>query len=287
MLVNMLTTYLDANVYNDVERGNIPAEEVAAFRAVRDRGDLVPRLSVVDLEESLGLWGSDRAAALKRVQIIRDLAGFDNQLKQPGDLLAEAIRAYATRATAPSPLMARPERRHLASILEKMAKGRQILADVKTQKESFRAAMQESLAKTLVELTMKYSAEQLREVPFEHFFAQGAMGWAEDFAEHLGREVGDACRVRGLDGLLAVRTVRVTVGTTMSVVHSQVCGGRQPAFGDGYDLWHAVLASATDVLVTGDNRLYDHVSRVPGVDGFRVVKSFGELLEESRSSRSR
>ncbi len=40
----MPIVYLDANVYNDVERGAIPGEDVAAFQAARARGDIVSRL---------------------------------------------------------------------------------------------------------------------------------------------------------------------------------------------------------------------------------------------------
>jgi hypothetical protein len=285
-LVGMTTAYLDANVYNDVERAEITAGEIDAVRAARKRGDITPCLSVVDLEESLGLWTDDRPAAIRRLRVARDLAGFDNLLKQPSDLMTEAIVAYATGASVPSPLMRRPERRHLASVFNKIANGsttfnpmvKETLADVKKQKEQFKAGMQEGLARSLAELGEKHRLEEFRDVPFKDFFAAGAAGWAEDFADHVGRDIGDACRERGLDGLLGIRTVRVTVGTAMSIVHSQVCGGRKPDFGDSYDLWHAALASATDVLVTRDERLFDHVSRIPGVDGFRVVKTLGELL---------
>ena len=45
----------------------------------------------------------------------------------------------------------------------------------------------------------------------------------------------------------------------MSLVFAQVIGdgrqSRQPQQGDGYDMWHAVLASAADIFVTRDDRL--------------------------------
>ena len=67
----------------------------------------------------------------------------------------------------------------------------------------------------------------------------------------------------------------------MSLVHSQVCAGRAPDFGDGYDMWHAVLASTANVFVTREQRLHDHVDRVPGVREFRVVKSLAAALENA------
>src|SRR6267143_945933 len=142
----MTYVYLDANVYADAERGEIPSEDTEAFHAARERGDIVPRLSVVDLEESLGLWEKDRPAAIKRLQIARSLVGFDNLLKPPGDLLIEAIEGYAMGAGPVSPLMPRQQRRHGASKLGKIADRsaaldgvvRQVVADVKALKEKFR-----------------------------------------------------------------------------------------------------------------------------------------------------
>ena len=100
--------YLDANVYNDVERGAVLGDEVEAIRAARIAGALVIRLGICDLEESaLAVWDKDRALALRRLAIMRDLAGFDSLLKQPSDVLDMAIRAYATGALRPSPLGAR------------------------------------------------------------------------------------------------------------------------------------------------------------------------------------
>jgi hypothetical protein len=64
----------------------------------------------------------------------------------------------------------------------------------------------------------------------------------------------------------------------MSLVHAQICDDRAPDFGDGYDLWHTILASTADVFVTREQRLHDHVARVPGVSGFRVVKSLAAAL---------
>ncbi len=90
--------------------------------------------------------------------------------------------------------------------------------------------------------------------------------------------VGDACRERGLAGLLDLRIVRVAVGAALSLVFSQVCEGFQPERNDGYDQWHAIQAAAADVFFTGDRSLAARVARVP-IEGFRVVTSLRELLD--------
>jgi hypothetical protein len=280
----MRTVYFDSNVYNDIERGAIGKEEVAEFRGARDRGELLARLGLPDLEECIGLWSADREAALRRLRIARDLVGFDNVLKQPADILAGAFQAYAAGQPQPTPMMARRDRKALASFLDKIASGRksydeitrEILSDIKSQKEEAMTGMKEALTKTLAKLHETYTKRQLAALPFNDLFLNGAEGWIEGFARRHG--LAEACRSRGLEGLLALRVVRLWTGTVMSLIHSMIAAGREPDFGDGYDIWHAILASTADVFVTKDQQLYDHVARVPGVDGFRVVKSIREAL---------
>jgi hypothetical protein len=279
----VISVYCDVNVYNDVERGLIAADEAARFREGRDRGDVQVLYSIPDAEEALAVWPTDRAQAQRRLRLVRDLVGFDRLLKQPSDLVAEAFRAYAEGRPQPSPLLPRHYRRRLTSDFEKIAASHEskparqlpkIVAEITRQKEAFRASMAEGRRESLAELSAQYSPKDLAATTFDEFFQRGAEDWAGAFAD--GEGVGDQCRERGLGGLLAVRTVRLAVGVSMSLVHSQVAIGRHPDLGDGYDLWHVVLASAADVFVTREKRLYEHVARVPQVDGFRVVRSLDE-----------
>jgi hypothetical protein len=202
----MSTVYCDVNVYNDVERGLISADEVQAFRAARSRGDITVLLSIPNIEEALGVWHSEPATARKRLQIVRDLAGFGSLLKQPSDLFADVIRAYAASGPEPSPLLARQQRLHFASVLDKIADGggatysgliTRILADVKALKEAFKASMSEGRAQSLTELTAQgYTRQDLRTMSFEGYFTRGAEEWAAGLADGIGRaprgESGDS-----------------------------------------------------------------------------------------------
>jgi len=289
----MTYVYLDANIYNDIERAALPVDDVQDFQAAVVGGELVVRGSIVDLEESLGLWKEDRGTAQRRLYIFRELAGFDRLLNQPSDLLEGAIQAYAAGASMPSPLLPRRERLQLAAWLKRIAAGDvkldrtvdEILAGVRAQKERIQAGMNAGREKVIAELKSRYSSDELRALRFEDFFEGGALGWAEDYAVPTG--VVDECRRRGLEGLLQVRAVRLVVGMTMSLIHSQVFEGRLPKFSDAYDLWHAIQASAADVFVTRDDRFFGHLTRIPGVTGLRVVKSLREVLAESSVARSR
>jgi hypothetical protein len=300
MLDVVISAYLDSNVYNDIERGAIPADDVKDAEAAVKNGELVVSAGLVDLEEALGVWKSDRPAALRRLHIFRNLAGFDKLLNQPSDLLAGAIQAYAAGASeSGSPLFPRPRRLELAANFEKIATGSgnfnrmidEILDGVRVQKESILTGMSEGREKSLAELNSRYRPDELRALPFDKFFEVGSLGWAEDYAAGAERAFGpaglvDACRKRGLDGLLLVRAVRLIVGMTLSLIHVQVSTGRLPEIGDGYDLWHAIQASTANVLVTNDDRFFNHMRRIPGT-GLTVVKSLREAVAVSAAVRSR
>ncbi len=282
----MLRTYLDSSAYGHIDSGEIPPEDVAAFRDAVNRGHIVALLSIADVEELLGSWETNRAAAVQRLRLARDLVGFDRMLKPPADLLEDAIRAYANGVEAPAPIAPGRVRRFLAGSLNRIAGGSsrlasevsEIITDVRNQKESFHQAMTTALERTRADLGRKsYTREERRALTFEVYWTKTAPSWAEAFADRVG--LGEACRARGLDGLLGVRAVRIAVGAALSLVFSQVCEGFQPERNDGYDLWHAIQASAADVFVTRDTLLANRLARVP-IDGFRVVTSLRELLPE-------
>jgi hypothetical protein len=141
-------------------------------------------------------------------------------------------------------------------------------------KDEFKRQMEIARKRVFDELP----AEKRRDT-FANFYTDAVL-WAEALADAEG--LGDKCRERGLDRLLKVRAVQFTVGAMKSLVYSQVVGEqwqpRHPHRGDGYDLWHAELASVADVFVTGDERLGKQLERVP-LDDFRLVKgSLNDLL---------
>jgi hypothetical protein len=119
-----------------------------------------------------------------------------------------------------------------------------------------------------------------RELQFDVFWRSAAETLALGFAFDVG--LGEECRRRGAAGLLEVRPVRFATGAMASLIYAQVVGdgreSRYPHIGDGYDLHHALMASAADVFVTYDKRLANLLDRVP-LNGFRVLRSLEEVLE--------
>jgi hypothetical protein len=292
----MKTVYFDTCVYSEIDRGpdgQVPPTEVEGLRAAMARKDILMRVSLADIDELVGELKTDRPAMVRKLRIMRSLAGFHGMLKQPTDLLRESIQAYSEGQPTPATALPEADRRAVVKCLVDLAAGSsrmdaalaKITADVNDLKDSFRTGMKEAQAETLTELGWESrGSEERRALTFEMFWKTGAERFADDFA--TARGYGEACRKRGLDGLLMIPPVRLFVGVAMSQIYSQVVGDseqvqfRLPGRGDGYDLWHAVLASTADAFVTLDKRLADHLERVPALAGFRVARSVGALLTD-------
>jgi hypothetical protein len=279
----MTTVYLDTNVYDHIAKGLIPAEPLIDARR---RGEVTGHLSAPNVEELLGDWERDSEAAVKRLQLADHLVGFENFLKQPADLLRDAIYAYATATPPPPPLLPRKERRRVASGLRRITERRPgtaravaaTLAKVRRDKEEFRATMRRARDQALAELG---DPNQFRNIEFGEFWERAKAGWAEAVADGCG--LAAQCRARGLEGLLEVRTVRLAVGAALSLVYAQTVERGRPDIGDGHDLQHAIAASTADVFVSRDKPFTRLLKRIP-MDGFRVVDRLEEILAPSPTS---
>ena len=288
----MPRAYFDTQVYDRIAKGEIPDEDVEALRPLIARRKITAHLSVVDVEELLGEWTTDPAAAIRKIIVARDLVGFNEILKQPRDILTDAIHSYAEGVAQPSPFLAANERDAVVAGLHRLISGdagmnavvSDIVRSVCAIKQQFVDEMLAACGQARADW-QSVDADRRRETTFAVYWQAGALQWAEDYTAGLvERRYVERCRDRGFGTLLDIRPVRLCVGATMSWIFSVVVGDgnapRQPRRTDGYDLWHATTASAADLFVTYDKRLADLVERVP-IDNFRVVRSLSELLRGS------
>jgi hypothetical protein len=288
----MVRVYFDTNVYDHIDKDDVPMTDLDALRSALANRKLVANLSIADVEELLGQWETNRPAAIRKLQLARDLVGFHQMLKQPSDLLADAFKAYAAGEAAASYLMPPNQRHVVVSSLHSVIQGdtkldrvvSESLEKVRLMIKGFRQMMTESRAEVLAQWKI-IVANLGRNPTFQEYWKAGAI----DFAEGLiPPDSLEGCRARGFDGLLEIRTVRLAVGALMSLIFSQIVGegsqSRTPQRGDAHDLWHAILASVAEVFVTYDERLAASLSRVP-VDGFRVFSSIPELLQSTLNER--
>ena len=285
----MLSVYFDTTVYSHIERGWIVKDVVDALRGALSTGTLTARLSVTNIEELLGQWKTDQPAALRKLCLARDLVGFDKLLKAPNTLMEEAIRAYAEGASPPSPFLPEDQREILARRTHRIANGDAIfdgavsgiIGKVGVLKQTALDQWTESRREVHSALS-SYSVEaghpQRKDI---HWFLKSE---EQTYAEGLAKAIGldEACRRRGLDGLVNVRTVRFYVNALVAYAFDITIGKelqpRAPKWGDDYDFWHIILASTADAFVTYDDRLFKLLMRLP-IDGFRVFPSIPALLD--------
>jgi hypothetical protein len=116
-------------------------------------------------------------------------------------------------------------------------------------------------------------------IAFAEYFDRSAPAAAELLADRVG--VLDACRDRGIAGLLVIRSVRALVGSALSFAYGQTLAGAPPS-PDPIDFVHLPSAAATaEVFVSNDNRLREAVARIP-FDNLRIM-NLAEFLATNSS----
>jgi hypothetical protein len=102
---------------------------------------------------------------------------------------------------------------------------------------------------------------------------------ANDLAESLG--VGEACRKRGLDKLLSIPTILITIGFWTHSWFDQVIKGSNEKTSVDLDFRHSTIAAAVGTFVTGDIKLRDRILAIPG-HNIRVysLQEFELILEK-------
>jgi hypothetical protein len=278
--------YFDANPIDHCLR-----HEAGVTRAMVERlqhavadGRLTIPASVVTTEELLSATVRDEAYGFEAGRFYLSLASLRRALKQPRDIVFEAVQAYARRTAEPTPYAALGRR--MREAWERLAAGQgaaedvqDIVQDVQGQVDEFHAFMLEDWEDRQQAVRQaRAEARRRREGPpaLANVFHRHAPAYAESFARRAG--VLRACRTRGITGLLARRRVLAAAGGGVVLVYRQVSEGLRPDRGDSRDLQHLVMAAATrGVLVTHDRRLRLLAERIPGLD-LRVV-GVPELLE--------
>jgi hypothetical protein len=116
---------------------------------------------------------------------------------------------------------------------------------------------------------------------FEWLFNEKAVVAAEQFAYRAG--LLEPCRNRGVGGLLKIRSIRMAVAVSLSLIYAVAFENWKPRPSDSRDVLHATAAvAAADVFVTHDSPLRDQLlARIP-VPNFRTLR-LPDLLDKVRN----
>lgn len=272
-----MIAYFDTNIFDHIhKRIGFTDSDLSALRSAVKAGKIKILLSVLNLEETSAALDSCPDVAIAELQLILELADWQRFVKPTNMLLSDDIGCYARGVSVIPPFITDPV---LWSNLEKLRNASQkdaadFWADLKDktqkQKEDFMRAMREGKEKIALHVEkFNRSCKSFNEY------------WeilAEKFAEALAERVGvlEACKTRGIKGMLEIRSVRLCAGVGLSLTYAQDVEGRVPKIGDSRDQQHAVLSAAANMFVTHDGKLAELVARVP-TDDFEVLDLPGLL----------
>ncbi len=269
----MITSYFDRNVFDQIDKLRAVTEaDVVLIRREVAEG----RLSVlVSLEVVAETMLAPRDIALRGLRLIEALARQEFPIKPHNDLLRDDIRSFASGEEVSPPFVgATFSIRRMIGEVENPSRG--LLEDVAEEKRT-KERRNRDLVAHIEEERRSFNKKQLNS--FGKYRQARAAFYAEGFADAAG--CLDKCRKRGVDELLKVRSVAVTVGAFLSLRYSLLVENRRVQSGTSYDMLHAAPMSAADVIVSDDRELRRLLGRVP-VAGLRVM-ALAEFIDLIRS----
>jgi len=175
-------------------------------------------------------------------------------LKPAEQLLADDVRSFAAGAELTGPSLRGAMQNAVSAGISELLESdgeeigedlAQTLEESKARKQAFVAA-----ARALLEPGGPLSTPPPAGIGFDEYLRRSAPAVAQALAERLG--VGAECKSRGIDGLLAIKSVRMWAGAAASLAWARF-EGRAPRADDAGETLHAVTAAAAaETFVTGD-----------------------------------
>jgi hypothetical protein len=267
----MRKVYLDTNVFDHMhKRLGVSNGDISALKAAKAKGSVSFLLSIPVFEEVFCAIKSDPVLGIRELLLVFEFADWARVLKPAHLLVMDEIASYAKGGPRPEPFLeeGNPVRKSLRALAFPTQRDidelMPIMDECRVQREEFRDGMRAARNEVLKSV----KGLQGWKPSFVDYWGRLAEPFAEGYAERAG--VLDACRARGIAGLLDLRSVRMGVGVNLSLAYAETFEGRAPDMGDSRDQQHAVLASTADVFVTQDARLTALLSRVP-MSGLQIM----------------
>jgi len=275
----MENVYFDTSTYDHLykyKRHGISESDFTTLVSAAKTRKISVLPSITNVEETLGMLASRPDFAIAELRFILDLADRKKLLKPPHLLLSDDIKSYARSGLASEPFLQDPVIESCLHMLQTPTQKdknevSRVMEATQKSKETFKADMEEIRQK--IQPEAKKLEGQCSD--FDDCWERLADKVAEDFAERVG--VLDACRKRGIEGLLELRSMRLAVGVNLSLMYAMIFEKRTSHLGDSRDIHHAILASAADEFVTQDTGLRRLLSRIR-IENFRV-KSLNDFFK--------
>src|SRR5438128_7752884 len=217
-----MIAYLDTQVFDHIyKKIGCTGADIANLRKAIYGRELSIRLSLHTLEEILLARKISPQAFAAQIKLTLSLANSRALIKPCEQLLLDDIRAYAERGEADRPFLRGDMQNAVADGIAAL-----IESDGEELEDDFVAVLEQARQQkqkffTTIERAQQEAASGPLPIAtrFEQYFDATVSSALGSLAAQTG--VGDACRERGLDGLLAVKSVQVPVGAALAFDHGQ------------------------------------------------------------------
>ena len=272
-----MIAYFDTETFDHIyKKVGCSSADVANLRKAIYGRQLSIRLSIHTLEEILLGRKASPQALTAQIKLTLSLASSRTLVKPSVQLVLDDIRGYAAEGESARPFLAGETQNTVAEGIAGL-----IESDGEELEEDFLAVLQQVRQErhrfaAVLEYARQAAGASSKSGPaqaaFEQYLDAAALPVLEAWAELAGVQAG--CRERGLDGLLRIRTLRVSLGAAFAGSRAQDAPG--PA--DLTVVHHAVAAAAVAQLYVSDSAANrDLFARLPvaGLD----VATLPEFLQ--------
>ena len=261
-----MIAYFDTQTFDHIyKKVGCTSTDVANLRKAIYGRQLSIRLSIHTLEEILLGRKASPQAFTAQIKLTLSLASSRTLLKPSVQLVLDDIRGYAADGESERPFLAGHTQNTvaegIAALIESDGEELEedflaVLEQVRRERQRFVAMLEyaRQMAQTCSRSSHDYAA-------FEQYLDAAALPVLEAWTELAG--VQAACRERGFDGLLRIKTLRVSLGAVFAGGLAQDA----PSPVDLADVHHAVAAATVAQMYVSDtaaNR--DLFARIPVAD---------------------
>lgn len=267
--------YFDRNVYDLIYRKiksnehELALDSLEILKSSIASGQIAILLSHSDIQETIALFNFDLNKAKDQIRLMFSLVDNSRIIKPQKVLISDDIKSFAKSGVSSSSFgnkdyfekllfLQNPDQEDIGII-------QRTNADTIKMKDDFTRFMAH------VQDVIKYELEKCKgqkKPNFIDFFNHCSPLLAEDLAKHEG--VLDECKKRGINNLLNIRSVRLSIGYNLSLLFSQWFEGYSQEKGDYLDQIHAMASSAARIFVSHDRKFRTRLSRIQ-INNYDVI----------------
>jgi hypothetical protein len=260
-----MDAYFDTNIYGHILRRqhHITNADVKKLENAVETGQLRIFTSFTVIEETNTGRLTDLEDVNGRLELIRTLTVPDQIIKHHSELLEADIRAYTNEEPLPSKFQAPYSGMqdifwdHTAKFYKELDSYAQDTLDAVNE-------FTEDLNKTfntLIRPLVKQARKEKKIQTFPEYWDEMSVPLVEQTTDKMG--LLNECRVRGIDGLLSIHSVRIYTIAQVSLTYANTFERTTFHRGNSRDMHHAVCASAIPIFVTHDKPLAKVFARMP------------------------